>query len=243
MAEEKEKETEENKVVPPQNPQEDPWFAKLKQYPLQELKKKGWKTRIKTKPDGKQYITLTARIKDDDGKYHSTDRSIGPYTLEKWKYVTSILPTQEKKERIIARVLEDIVNSEVEPENAELVEKLENDAELDQKREGMRNESLPEETEGTQNQDELEQPKVLEKDVALPDKKIKMFTTVVARSGAIPPSISYSSDIVTYFEYFQAKGYVGNINDWMHELARNYLAEHYCKMHVEMGKPESENIE
>lgn len=235
MAEEKEKE---NKTVPIQTPQEDPWFANLKQLPLEELKKRGWKTRIKTKPDGKQYITLTARIKDDDGKYHSTDRSVGPYTLEKWKYVTSILPTQEKKERIIGRVFEDIVKSEVEPENAELVEKLEKDAELDKNEETTINESLPEETEGTQNQDELEQPTVIEKDVVLPDKKIKMFTTVVARSGAIPPSISYSSDIVTYFEYFQAKGYAGNINDWMHELARNYLAEHYCKMHVEMGKPE-----
>ena len=244
MAEKKEKETE---AVPTDTPQDDPWLVKLKNYPLDELKKKGWKTRIKTKPDGKRYITLVARIKDDDGKYHATDRSVGPYTLEKWEYVTSILPIQEKKEKIISRELDDIMNTQVKPPDAELVEKIEKNAELNMEQESTANkeetvqdDALTQEDEGTQIQNEPEQPKATEQDVMLRDQKAKMFTTVVARYGAIPPSISFASDIVTYFEYFQAKGYKGNLNDWMHEAVRNYLAEKQIQLQIMIGKLEGE---
>jgi hypothetical protein len=65
-----------------------------------------------------------------------------------------------------------------------------------------------------------------------------MFSTVVTRHGAIPPSISYGSDIVTYYEYFQANGYPSNINDWMHECVRNYLAKEQIKLQIIIGKPE-----
>jgi len=203
--------------------EEDPWLAKLKEYPLEDLKKKRWRCRIKL-IRGRNYITLVGRIKsEDDGKFHLTDRSIGPFTQEKWDYIRGFLPEQDKKKTIDEKVKD--LMKEAEPTEGN-------------------EENLTTETESTQIDEEgvpenLENNHMTLKEVKLPDnKRAKMFSTVVARHGAIPPSISYGSDIVTYYEYFQANGYPGNINDWMHEAVRNYLAEKQIKLQIMIGKPE-----
>jgi hypothetical protein len=175
----------------------------LRKVPFDELRKKGWKPRIKKKPSGQQYITLQGRIEDDDGKKHTTDRSLGAYTPERWDYIIQFFP--EPEETSWATELDvDGLGTEEPPRDADSIGTVEQDVEL---------------------------PRT---------KDSKMFKTVVSRHGAIPSSITYASDIVVYFEFFQAKGYSGNINDWMHEVVRNYLAEHYCRMHMEMGKPQGE---
>jgi len=200
--------------------EEDPWLAKLKEYPLEDLKKTGWRCRIKL-IRGRNYITLVGRIKsEDDGKFHMTDRSIGPFTQEKWDYIRGFLPEQGKKKTIDEKV-QDLMDVGLKGE-AEPTEGTE--------------ESL---TMGTEFPENLENGQISVKEVKLSDnKRAKMFSTVVTRHGAIPPSISYGSDIVTYYEYFQANGYPGNINDWMHEAVRNYLAEKQIKLQIMIGKPE-----
>jgi len=196
----------------------------LKNYPFEQLQKEGWKPRIK-KSGKKQYILLQGRIKDKDDKWHVTDRSLGPYSPEKWVYVSKFFPEKPPDEEILGRN-EQLGNDEVlgNPEG------LGSDEAEDRK---LGNEGIID--------DDMPLGRTVEREVQLPkDKATKLFTTVVTRHSAIPASISYGSDIVVYFEFFQANGYVGNINDWMHEAVRNYLAEHYCKMHMNIGKPQGE---
>jgi hypothetical protein len=198
--------------------EEDPWLAKLKEYPLEDLKKKGWRCRIKL-IRGRNYITLVGRIKsEDDGMFHMTDRSIGPFTQEKWDYIRGFLPEQGKKKTIDEKV-QDLMDVSLKEEREPTEETEEN---------------LTTETEVPEN---LENDQISVKEVKLP-KTAKMFSTVVTRHAAIPPSISYGSDIVAYYQYFQANGYPGDINDWMHEAVRNYLAEKQIKLQIMIGKLE-----
>ncbi len=176
---------------------EDP-LKDLRDIPFDELREKGWKPRIKEKPDGKRYITLQGRLLRTDGKKHTTDRGIGAYTPERWEYVSQFFSDRSEEQ---------------------------------------------ESSEGTDADIGTEESGVKEREIKLPDKGASMFRTVVRRHGAIPPSVTYGTDIVLYFETFQALGYSGTIDQWTQEIVRNYLAEHQCQMHLEMGRMEVETNE
>lgn len=72
----------------------DNW-EELKEIPIMDLFDKGWKPRVKSKPDGKRYITIRNKWKDDDGKWHDREKGLGPYDPERWEVLLDMYPKED----------------------------------------------------------------------------------------------------------------------------------------------------
>jgi hypothetical protein len=87
---------EEDEEVPPDYKQVIENWEELKDIPIQEFFSKGWKPRVKTKPQGKRYITLRFHWKDEDGSWRDTERGLGLYDPERWEALLSMYPHKSR---------------------------------------------------------------------------------------------------------------------------------------------------
>ena len=66
-------------------------WEELQKIPIQDYFARGWKPRVKSKPNGKRYITIRNKWKDDEG-WHDSEKSLGPYDPERWEAILEIYP-------------------------------------------------------------------------------------------------------------------------------------------------------
>jgi len=154
-------------------------WDELNEIAIQDYFSKGWRPRIKTKPDGTRYITIRGRSRDDDGVYHDSEKSLGPYDPERWEILLSMFPKLSSRSHI---------------------------------------------------------------PVPTDQKPPSILSTRIGRHKAIPASLSIDTDILTYYEFFQRKGYMGTIDEWIHECLRNYFIQNFMEIGI-MIRSAGENIE
>jgi hypothetical protein len=74
-------------------------WSELKGIPIDQCVDEGWRPRVKSKTDGKRYITIRHREKDpQSNKYLDKEKSLGPYSLERWELITKLFPSNYPRE-------------------------------------------------------------------------------------------------------------------------------------------------
>jgi len=68
-------------------------WPELKNIPIQDLFAEGWKPRVKSKPDGKRYISIRHKWKEEEtGEWSEQEKGLGVYDPERWELLLSLCP-------------------------------------------------------------------------------------------------------------------------------------------------------
>ena len=68
-------------------------WPELKDIPIQDLLAEGWKPRVKTKPDGKRYMSIRHKWKEEEtGEWSEQEKGLGVFDPERWELLLSLCP-------------------------------------------------------------------------------------------------------------------------------------------------------